>query len=456
MEIIERMSKRSAWLLGVGVLVFMGLLVACGSNYNSTSDGLVLVGSQGSGLLETFSFSLASGHIAAISNPPVDTANQTCVLNGLPSSIVLDPARTYAYTIIMANSTCGTSSATGIQTFKVNSNGTISAVGSLAPFKKATAQVCQNGSQFISETMPVNPVTMVMDSAGKYLFFANALTTDASGRAVPGSISVFAVGSGGSLTEVPNSPFTVPPSCLTAANFSAVAITPTVFPGSGINGVSSAVCSQVGNTPPSAEYLYAADQSNNNAVWEFAVNSSSGALSPTGTNTSPQSVAAGAVPSGVSVDPCARFVYVSNKQSNTISAYSICNGFPTQSPACTARDWSLLPVTGSPFSLTGGANGPGPLLVDPFGKYVYVLDTLSNQVSPFTISPVSGSLTAGAVVVTGNEPASIAIRGDDSWLFVTNFTSATLSQFTITPATGVLSSLPAVTTDNYPSGLAVK
>ena len=34
----------------------MGLLVACGSNYNPSSDGLVLVGSQGSALIETFSF----------------------------------------------------------------------------------------------------------------------------------------------------------------------------------------------------------------------------------------------------------------------------------------------------------------------------------------------------------------------------------------------------------------
>ena len=67
------MSKRFAWLLGVVVLVSIGVLVACGSNYNPSSDGLMLVGSQGSALIETFSFNLGSGHATAIANTPDDT-----------------------------------------------------------------------------------------------------------------------------------------------------------------------------------------------------------------------------------------------------------------------------------------------------------------------------------------------------------------------------------------------
>ena len=42
------MSKRF-WLLGLLGLMSVALLVACGSNYDSSSNGLVLVGSQGSG-----------------------------------------------------------------------------------------------------------------------------------------------------------------------------------------------------------------------------------------------------------------------------------------------------------------------------------------------------------------------------------------------------------------------
>jgi 6-phosphogluconolactonase (cycloisomerase 2 family) len=216
-------------------------------------------------------------------------------------------------------------------------------------------------------------------------------------------------------------------------------------------------CSNPANNPPTSEFLYVADSANN-VVWEYGVDTSSGALTNPPNQTSVPNFPAGAVPSGVAVDPCDRFVYVSNMQSNQISAYSICNGLPTQSQtACpTAPDGTLIPITGSPFSLSGSANGPGPLLVDPFGNYLYVLDTLSDQISPFHISPVSGSLGAGTLVSTGSQPKSIAIRADDNWVFVTDFNPPTLSQYSIIPASGALSPLPAVTTDNYPWGVAVK
>ena len=72
----------------------------------------------------------------------------------------------------------------------------------------------------------------------------------------------------------------------------------------------------------------------------------------------------------------------------------MCNGSATQSPHLSADspDGSLVPVAGSPFSLSGSSNRPGPILVDPYGNNVYVLGTLSNTVSRLKISPISGSL----------------------------------------------------------------
>jgi len=404
------MSKRFAWLLGLVGLVLVGLLVACGSKYNSSSDGLVLVGSQGSAVIQTFSFSLANGHISAVSNPPSTS--------GSPSSIVLDPAGAYAYVVI----------GTSIQAFKVNSDGTL----------KATASPAANPS----------PVALAMDSAGKFLFVAEGLG---------GGISSYSIGSGGSLTAVPGSFIFTLPTGFQTPNFAALAPTPTVLPGNGVNGVQNSVCSDPGNTPPTSEFLYVADSANS-VVWEFGVDTASGALTSPVSSSPVPNFAAGTVPSGVAVDPCARFVYVSNMTTNNISAYSICNGLPTQSTNCKnlPAPWALVPVTGSPFSLPSTGNGPGPLKVDPFGNYLYVLETLSSQVSPFRIAPVSGSLTAGTSVATGIQPTSMAIRGDDNWLFVTNFQSATLSQYSITPSSGALSPLPAVTTDNNPWGVAVK
>lgn len=444
------MSKRLGWLLGVVVLVSIGVLVACGTTYNSSSDGLVIVGSQGSGLIETFSFNLSNGKVASVSNSPNDTSSQTCVLNGVPSSLVVDPAGAYAYAIINANSACNTGSTpstTGILAFKVNSDGTTTVVGSPVAFNPGLVAVV--------------PGMMVMDSAGKFLFVADRAIGD-----VPGSVSVFAIGSGGTVTEVTGSPFFVTSPVMTlpqqGLDIVSVAPTPTVFPAIGINGVQNSVCSTVGLNPPTSEYLYAVDGLGNQ-VFEFSVDTTTGVLTNS-TALGVLPVPTGTTPAGVAVDPCNRFVYVSNSLTVSVSAYTICNGYTTQGPRCpTTPDGSLEEVVGSPFPLSGSPNGPGPLVVDPYGNYVYVLGTLSNTINPLKISPITGSLTAlsPATVATGVGPKSIVIRSDDNWMFVTNFGSTslggkTVSQYSITPATGALSVQEAIETDNYPWGVAVK
>src|SRR5438309_670457 len=148
MEINQSMSKRFAWLLGVVVLVSIGLLVACGSKYHSASDGLVVVGSQGSAVLETFSFSLANGHVSGISNPPSTT--------GSPSSIVVDPKGTYAYVLIGQNA---------IASFKLNSDGTATAVGSPVSFQQGTVLIQGTVN---SESVSVVPNKLAIDPAGKF------------------------------------------------------------------------------------------------------------------------------------------------------------------------------------------------------------------------------------------------------------------------------------------------
>jgi len=453
------MSKRS-WLLGMGALVLIGLLLACGSNYNASQDGLLLVGSKGSGLIETFSFTLSNGHISAIANTPTDTSSETCVLNGLPGSMVIDPAGAYAYAILEANSSCS-GSQTGIAAFKVSSDGNIAQVGNLISFAQATVLIQGTTTP---ETVSVLPATVAMDTAGKFLFVADRATTDSAQRFVPGAVSVFAIGTGGSLTEVAGSPFfTITPATTiqqASLDLVSVAPTPTVFPNIGINGTQNAVCSAPGNNPPTAEFLYAVDDLGYQ-VFEFQVDTSSGVLTaPTG-HTAVPSYPTDTIPMGVAVDPCDRFAYVSDNLSNKVSAYKICS--VVMQPTCVVADGSLVPITGSPFLLGGSANGPGPLVVDPYGNYVYVLGTLSNTISPLKISPITGALTSFSppTIATGIGPVSIVIRGDDNWMFVANNGSSslggsTVSQYSIAPSTGQLTVEPAIQTDNYPWGLAVK
>jgi 6-phosphogluconolactonase (cycloisomerase 2 family) len=410
------MCKRFTWLLAVLVLVSIGFLLACGSHFkaNSSSNGLVIVPNQGSQVIQAFGITLSNGAVSQINTSPA--------ILGQPTALTLDPAGAYAYVTIVPTSAVSNSvKAASVASYKINSDGTLAAVGQPLPMNAPAGTA--------------SPAAIVADSSGKFLFVADQATTSGT-TAVAGTVSVFSIGSGGSVTEVSGSPFAVPAIAGSAsANVVALAVTPRTFPSA------NAACSK--QTPPANEYLYAADAATNQ-VWQFQVNTSSGALGPPAPSTSVVGAAAGSVPSGVAVDPCNRFVYVANEVSNNVSAYTI-------SPA----DGSLISV--GPATSTG--SGPGPVAIDPLGNFLYVVNKSSNQISGYRISAAMGTLTplSPATVATGTTPDSIAIRSDDTWLFVANYNSASISQYAITPATGALNpTATGIATDNLPLGVAVK
>jgi 6-phosphogluconolactonase len=402
------MRTSLTWIAAILFLVAIGFLMACSSKYSAANNGLVVVPTQGSAVMQTFNLNLANGHLSQINNangPPT---------NGIPASVVLDRAGAFAYMIVKANPAV-TNSATGIQTFQVASDGKLAPIGT---------------------TTTANPSALAIDSAGKFLFVADA---------IDGTVSVFSIGSNASLTAV-GTPTVLPAQAGgQTASASALAVTPTVYP------PLYAPCS--GQTPPTTENLYVTD-SNNYVLLNYSIGSS-GALTlvPNGTTTG---IATGSVPSGVAVDPCNRFVYVANSNpNNSVSAYTICTSPSVVPPLCAHGDFSLNPVTGSPFAISPG-DGAGPIAVDPYGKSVYVVDTTSSEISAFKISSSNGALTSIGTYATGAGANSIAIRSDDVWVFVANSTSSTLSQYAITPATGTLTPQPTTTTFNIPSGVAVE
>jgi|SRR5579872_48669 len=401
------MRIRFTCAAAIVVLIAIGFLMACSTKYSNNNNGLVVVPTQGSAVMQTFSLDLANGHLSQINNangPPT---------NGIPSSVVLDPAGGFAYMIVYQNPAVA-GSATGIETFQVASD------GKLSP---------------IATTPSTNPVALAIDSAGKLLFVANG---------IDGTVSVFSIGNNAALTAAGSTSLPLQAGGQ-APSASALAVTPTVYP------ALYAPCS--GQTAPTTENLYVTDSSNY-LLLNYAVSPTGGlTLVPTATTTG---IATGSVPSGVAVDPCNRFVYVSNSNpNNSVSAYTICSAPSVVLPVCLNGDFSLNPVTGSPFAISPG-DGPGPLAVDPYGKFLYVVDTGSNQLSAFRISASNGALASISTYATGAGANSIAIRSDDSWLFVADSTASTLSQYAVTPATGILIPQPATTTFNTPTGVAVK
>jgi len=410
------MRTRLAWIVAILALVLIGVLIACSTKYSSSSNsnGLVVVPSQGSAAMESFSVDLANGHVSEINNvngPPTP---------GLPTSVILDPAGAFAYVIVQQNVALP-GSVTGIATFSIASNGKLS---------------------YIATTTLTSPVAITMDSAGKFLFVANG---------IEGTVSVFSIGSNAKLT--PAGTATLPmPSGGQNPSASALAVTPTVYP------QLFAPCSAF--TPPTSENLYVTD-SVNYLLLNYSI-SSTGSLTLVPTQ-STVGVPTGTAPDGVTVDPCNRFVYVANggpgNSGNSVSAYTICR--TVSLPSCQKADYSLLPVNASPFAVSPG-NGPGPLAVDAYGNFLYVVDTASGIISSFKITPTTGSLTPlnPPSVSAGPGANSIAIRSDDSWMFVANsgsqgVGSQTLSEYGITPATGELTPQPPISTFNYPSGVAV-
>ena len=401
------MRTRFTWIAAILALVAVGFLMACSTKFKNSSNGLVVVPSQGSAVMQTFSLNLGNGHVSQINNsagPPTP---------GLPGAVILDPAGTFAYLVVNQNSILP-GSATGIASFQVGSDGKLSYI--------ATAPL-------------TNPQAIAIDSAGKFLFVANG---------PDGTVSVFSIGANAALTEVAGSPFPLPAEAGGGGSPtpSALAVTPTAFP------IEFASCS--GHTAPTTENLYVAD-SVNNVLLNYSV-SSSGVLTLVPASVTAPGVLTGTLPSGVAVDSCGQFVYVANATSNSVSAYTICTAV---SQSCLQGDYSLQPVTGSPYP---AGDKPGPIAIDPFAKYVYAVDTGSSQVSGFRISPSDGALTAiaGTPVSTNSGANSIAIRSDGTWIFVANFNSANVSQYAITQATGGLTPQEPFTTLNQPTGVAVK
>src|ERR1700674_224239 len=319
----RRMRTRFTWIAAILALVSIGVVMACSTKYSSSSNGLLVVPTSSSQVMETFSLNLSNGHASQINNvngPPI---------TGLPSSVILDPAGTYAYVATTVNCTAANLTAVqgGILAYKINSDGKLSASSATTyltgnPAYPGTFPTCglddatnPNGGNTIA--------AMVMDSAGNFLFVATAQSSAIFGSttvALPSmGVAVFAVGANASLTQVAGSPFAVPGTGGQAATPSALALTPTVFP------VQFAACSGV--TPPATENLYVSD-SINSMLFNYMV-TSTGSLSLVTTGTNP--IPTGTFPSGVAVDPSNRFVYVANANSNNVSAYSICS---VVSPAC--------------------------------------------------------------------------------------------------------------------------
>ncbi len=111
--------------------------------------------------------------------------------------------------------------------------------------------------------------------------------------------------------------------------------------------------------------------------------------------------------------------------------------------------------------------GPGPVSVavapDPsgkFGKFAYVANINSKNVSMYTINATTGALTSIGTIAAGRFPQAVAVDPSGRFAYVASADndfgfSSLVSMFTINATTGVLTSIGAIDAGITPASVAV-
>jgi len=322
------------------------------------------------GSVSMYTIDATTGALASI-GPPVDSLDEGA------RSVTVDPFGKFAY---VANWGEG-DTAGSVSAYTINAmTGALTSVGAI--FGACPGLGC---------TL-LSPFSVAVDPSGKFVYVAN------EGGFSPTSISMFKIdATTGAL-----------------ASIGAVA--------AGGRAVSVIV-------DPSGKFAYVADSSNgfpaeNNKVSMYTINTTSGALTSTGT------IDAGINPSSVAVDPTGKFAYVTNSDSNDVSMYTI----NTTTGALTS------------IGLIAAGIGPASVAVDPTGKFAYVTNSGSNDVSMYTINATTGTLSSIGTIAAGLSPSSIAIHPSGKFAYVTNSRSNDVSMYSIDAASGALTLIGTIGT----------
>ena len=183
---------------------------------------------------------------------------------------------------------------------------------------------------------------------------------------------------------------------------------------------------------PSGRFAYVTNQ-NGNSISAYAVDDITGGLSPI----SGSPFAAGSTPRFMALDAAGRFLYVSSSTDSNIIGFAI-----------DGATGSLAPLPGSPFA----AGSPQTWLgLDPSGRYLYTIRFNENAVYGFSVDPVTGQLVPlpGVPFAAGQTPRAIAFERTGRFAYVTNLSSQDLTAYSVDAVTGSLTPQPG---SPYPLG----
>lgn len=134
-----------------------------------------------------------------------------------------------------------------------------------------------------------------------------------------------------------------------------------------------------------------------------------------------------------------RFFYAAIPTSNTIVAYR-------EDP----NSGVLTQLSGSP--ITAGA-GVEALAMHPSGKFLYAANSVTNNLSLYTISSTGALTEVTPRTTAGTAPTLLAMDSAGSFLYVANSGSRDISVYSIDSSTGALTPVPQTSGVTAPTGL---
>jgi 6-phosphogluconolactonase (cycloisomerase 2 family) len=110
---------------------------------------------------------------------------------------------------------------------------------------------------------------------------------------------------------------------------------------------------------------------------------------------------------------------------------------------------ALTEVLNSPFSAPGGTS----IAADPAGRFLFVSDFATGDISAFTISATNGSLTAVGTTVSPVPPAQMTTDGQGKFLYVSEGSGGLkVAAFAINQTTGALATTVPGSPFSFPLG----
>ncbi len=208
-----------------------------------------------------------------------------------------------------------------------------------------------------------------------------------------------------------------------------------VNPNTGVIGTTAvSSTTDAGNTDyvavnQAANILYATESSGN-AVSEYSIAKTTGALTKVG------SVATGIQPVSITINAAGTYAYVVDSNSADVYQYSI------------SQTTGLLTYVSS--TVTGGS-GPSYLTINPAGTYAYVSNSSSNSISVFSINSTTGGLSpiAGSPFTT-TSPYDVTFNPAGTLAYVPTFGGNSIAVYSIDPGTGAIGA--AITGSPFVSG----